>query len=254
MTQIVVGQILNASQINVLEINYPDKESQFKIMDLVELPDLGLNCLIIGGEDCWAALGDSLDKYQHLYPVVDAEDFNIERSIEDLQETEVIEIVQSITSKWVLHNNLVSLEEIFDLKEHLKQLFNGDRNTFFEEFWYFIKRNLGTSELTIIFNDVLEVSEKDEKKGDRPKLVQSYIKGIKSPEFYTGENKEEKIMQHFSDSIVEPFEVSDFNKEKKQLTALASINGSPLIIMAETLEINQLQESLFKSIFNGLQG
>lgn len=251
MTQLTIGQISNNSQVNVLEISYPDMDTDFKTIDLVELPDLGLNCLIVNNDEAWNSIGSDLEKYQHLFPVVSAQDFNIREDINEYESKEVVNLVESITHKWIMHNNLVSIEELFPLKDHLAHLFNTDRNTFFEELWYFIKRNLGTAQLTIIFNDVIE--PEDEKKGDRPKLVQSYIKGNKRPDFFQGEAKEEKLMEHFAKSFVENFEVSEFNAQKKQLTALASIKGSPIIIMAETIEFNQLQESMFKSLFNGLQ-
>ena len=251
MTQVAIGQINNNSQVNVLEINYPSMDTEFKTIDLVELPDLGLSCLILNNEEAMNSIAADIEKYQHLFPVVNAEDFNIKEDIKEYASTEMVGLVENITSKWIMHNNLVSIEEIFPLKEHLANLFNSDRNTFFEELWYFLKRNLGTSELTIIFNDVLE--PEDEKKGDRPKLIQSYIKGSKRPDFHQGGAKEEKVMEHFSTSCTEAFEISDFNDEKKQLTILANIKGIPIVIMAETMGINQLQESLFKAIFNGLQ-
>ena len=151
--------------------------------------------------------------------------------------------------------NFSSIENLWVVTHHFRELWKKDRISFFEEFWYWIKRNLGTIELSIIFNDVISSEEKDEnnEKKDRPKLTQSVISGSKKANFSQGTNKEKELMHSYGENFHDVFEVTEFNSLKGQFVATAQIERSPILLMARTVQLNQLQRTLMMSVFNGLQ-
>ena len=118
-----------------------------------------------------------------------------------------------------------------------------------------MKRNIGATDLTILFNDVISTEEKDEnnEKKERPKLTQALLSGTKKANFQQGSAKEKELMQSYLDKFHDTFEVTEFNPAKGQFVATAQIERSPIIFMARTPQLNQLQRTLLASIFNGLQ-
>jgi uncharacterized membrane protein len=118
-----------------------------------------------------------------------------------------------------------------------------------------MKRNLGTTELSIIFNDVVSSEEKDEnnEKKERPKLTQAILSGTKKGNFSQGTHKEKELMQSYVEKFHDVFEVTEFNSVKGQFVATAQIERSPILFMARTVQLNQLQKTLLMSVFNGLQ-
>jgi hypothetical protein len=141
------------------------------------------------------------------------------------------------------------------ITNHFRDLWKKDRISFFEELWYWMKRNLGAVDLSIIFNDVISTEEKDEnnEKRERPKLTQAILSGTKKANFTTGSGKEKELMQTYLEKFHEVFEVTEFNPQKGQFVATAQIDRSPMILMARTAQLNQLQRTLLASLFNGLQ-
>jgi hypothetical protein len=252
-----IGFLKNVNQVILFQFDKDEPsntsdELNTKIIDIDQISEEDLTCLYIGDECKDQQLSIDLQKYAKIFPIVMAEEFKINsENFESLSNEDHQSLLTTIEAKWILYNNLTLLEEIFPLRDHLKHLYVSDRNTFFEELWYILKSNLATSELTILFNDAVEAN--DDKKGDRPKLIQSYIKGTKGPNFYSGEAKETELMEQFKTSFSLSFEVSHYDQEKSELTALAMINQSPILILGKTKHCNQLIETLFTSLFNGLQ-
>jgi hypothetical protein len=118
-----------------------------------------------------------------------------------------------------------------------------------------MKRNLGAADFSIIFNDVISTEEKDEnnEKRERPKLTQALLTGTKKANFTPGSAKEKELMQTYLDKFHDVFEVTEFNPQKGQFVATAQIERSPMIFMARTAQLNQLQRTVLASLFNGLQ-
>jgi hypothetical protein len=181
------------------------------------------------------------------------------RAIEDIgqtaetAETLTYEVAQKIYSKtheqWVLHNNLVLLEELNTVTNHLKELFPNDRTTFFEELWFIFKRNLGARDLRVIYNDL----EKGQNEGDKNRLVRVCIDGKKRPEPKPGGEFADKLMGHYDRLFGQAFDIAAYEQDKGQLVALISVNKSPAVIMAEVPNLSRLSKALFKALFETLQ-
>ena len=118
--------------------------------------------------------------------------------------------------------------------------------------WFFIKTNLATLELTIVFNDLKEPTEKQVEKGDKPKLCHSFVKGSKLPQIFDGTEAQDKLMSEYEREFTEAFNITEYNSELGQLVFCSSIEKSPILVMAELSSFNQVQKSVLISLFSGL--
>ena len=155
------------------------------------------------------------------------------------------EILERMQRERVLRSNLNLLEELFDTLKHLKELYPDDRMSFFEDLWFVLKNNLGAKDLRLIYNDVPDK--------EKNALVQVLVEGSRHPRSATGEKFAKVLMTEYRKHFGPHFEIIEYNDEHHQLAAVASIDKSPLIVIAQVFSISPLQKALLKSLFNGLQ-
>lgn len=254
MQSVTIGMVKNPNQVIIMDLARDNEDRNTKTIDLIDMNDAPLQCLFIADKQIVEQVSGELEKFQKQFPIVLTEEFGISANeFETEDKNKLLSQTDLIRERWILQNNLITMEEIFPLRDHLKNLYVQDRNTFFEELWYLFKNNFGTKSLNIIFHDVKELTPEEEKKNVQPKLFFSYIEGDKTPNFKEGGAKEDEVYKHFKESFIDPFEIIDYEEGKGQLTALAQINGSPIIIMAVISRMNSLQQTLFKALFSGLQ-
>lgn len=253
---ISLGFIRSSSQVLIKELNWQQNSLESKIIDVTDLPDQNLQALFIHDNEHFSSLVSILEKEKAFYPILDAQDENLTiSSFENLPAQQFKDLYLKVLNRWTMHQNFNSIENSWKITNHFRDLWKKDRISFFEEFWYWMKRNLGASDLTILFNDVISTEEKDEnnEKKERPKLTQALLSGTKKANFQQGTAKEKELMQNYLDKFHDVFEVTEFNPSKGQFVATAQVERSPIIFMARTPQLNQLQRTLLASIFNGLQ-
>lgn len=253
---ISLGFIRSNSQVLIKELDWHQNALETKIIDVTDLPDQNLQGLFIDDNEHFSSLVGILEKEKSFYPILDARDENLGLStFESMPVQQFKDTYLKILNRWTLHQNFNSIEQIWTITNHFRDLWKKDRLSFFEEMWYWLKRNLGAVDLTIIFNDVISTEEKDEnnEKKERPKLIQSLLTGAKKANFVSGSAKEKELMQSYLEKFHEVYEVTEFNPAKGQFVATAQIERSPMIIMARTAQLNQLQRTLLAAVFNGLQ-
>lgn len=253
---ISLGYVRSASQLLVKELDWNQNTLQSRLIDVTDLPDQNLQGLFVGDDDHFSSLVSMLEKETRHYPILDAraEDLSFS-AFENMPAQQFRDLYGRLTARWTLSQNMNSVENLYKLTVHLRELWKKDRLSFFEEFWYWMKRNLGSVDLTIYFNDVVQTEEKDEnnEKRERPKLTQSLLTGTKNAHFQQGGPKEKELMQTYLDKFHDVFEVTEFNPAKGHFVATAQIDRSPMIFMARTAQLNQLQRTVLAGVFNGLQ-
>ena len=253
---ISLGFVRSGSQVLIKELNWTQNSVDSKIIDVTDLADQNLQGLYVDSNDQFNSLVNILEKEKAHYPILDAKEENLVlSSFESMQAQQVRELYLKILNRWTLHQNLHSVENNWNMTNHFRELWKKDRLSFFEELWYWMKRNLGATDFSIIFNDVISTEEKDEnnEKKERPKLTQALLSGSKKAHFVSGTAKEKELMQTYLDKFHDVFEVTEFNGSKGQFVATAQIERSPLIFMARTCQLNQLQRTVLAGLFNGLQ-
>lgn len=253
---ISVGFVRSSSQLLIRDFNWIQNSSETRIIDVTDLPDQNLQALLIDDNDHFSSLVSLLEKEKSFYPIIDAKDEGLSFSaFEGLPQQAFKDHYLKISNRWTMHQNFNSIENMYTLTNHFRDLWKRDRISFFEEMWYWLKRNLGAVDLSIVFNDVTQSQEKDEnnEKKERPKLVQSILSGTKKGNFHLGTAKEKELMQSYLDKFHDVFEITEFNQQKGQFVATAQIDRSPMIIMARVPQLNQVQRTLLAGVFNGLQ-
>lgn len=253
---ISLGFIRSGSQVLIKELDWAQNVLEAKIIDVTDLPDQNLQGLFIDDNDHFNSLVSLLEKEKAYYPIMDAKDESLSlSSFEAMPSQQFKDLYQKVLNRWTLHQNFNSIEDVWKITNHFRELWKKDRLSFFEEFWYWMKRNLGATDLSIIFNDVISSEEKDEnnEKKERPKLTQALLSGSKKANFVSGSAKEKELMQNYLEKFHDVFEITEFNPSKGHFVATAQIDRSPMIFMARTVQVNQLQRTLLAAIFNGLQ-
>lgn len=254
---ISLGFVRSSSQVLIKELDWQQNSLESKIIDVTDLPDQNLQALFIHDNEHFSSLVGLLEKEKAHYPILDAQDENISlSSFETMPAQQCKDLYLKISNRWTMHQNFNSIENLYKLTNHFRDLWKKDRLSFFEELWYWMKRNIGATDLTILFNDIIATEEKDEnnEKKERPKLTQALLSGSKKANFQQGSAKEKELMQNYLEKFHDVFEVTEFNSIKGQFVATTQIERSPIIFMARTAQLNQLQRTLLAGLFNGLQG
>jgi hypothetical protein len=249
-----VALITSESHINVVELNVDKNTMDSKRIDSVGLPDENFDVLLYDQDDELSGLASSIEKEQKFYPIAPIQSLGISKSaFDDMGMDALVDLYNKVSSRWILNNNIKTIEQIYPTVTYLKDLWVKDRNSFFEELWFTLKTNLCTTNLNIIFHDLKEPTEKQAEKGDKPKLCYSYVQGTKLPNLFEGKDKEAHLIKEYDAEFNNFFNITEYSKEKGQLTACAKIGLSPVLIMAKLPNFNQLQQSILIALFTGLQ-
>ncbi|MCO4754778.1 MAG: hypothetical protein KC478_09855 [Bacteriovoracaceae bacterium] len=249
--QINIGLVKSESQFLLKELNVDSSSFKSRVMDTVEIKETNLNLLLFLGQNPPEGLQKTFSDEEKFYPVISADSLGIDlESFDSLSYEELADIYGKISARWLLNNNIKTVEQIYPTITYLRDLWKTDRNAFFEELWFLLKTNLGTTELTAIFHDVREPKSE---KNDKPSLSFSFVHGQKSPQIFEGQEKEEKIMKDYQNEFSEFFNITEFDSKLGRMVATVQIGLSPILIMARLKTFNQLQKSILIAIFTGLQ-
>lgn len=249
-----IAAIISENNVSLKQLNLKDGSISSKRIDSIAFVDENLDLLIYDDSDELSGLSQSLEKEAKFYPIAPMGSININKDeFEALESAELLSVYEKISARWILNNNIKTIEQLYPTISYLKDLWIKDRNSFFEELWFILKTNLASSELNIIFHDLKEPTEKQQEKGEKPKLCYSYVKGEKVPNLFEGKEKEAILMKEYDAEFSQFFNITEYSKDKKQFIACAKIDLSPILIMAKINNFNQLQQSILISLFTGLQ-
>jgi len=249
-----VGYVKSASQINLKEIDTINKTFSSVIFDVTELKERSMDLILLDHNDELDSIQPTLDGESKFYPVTAGNSLGLDKeSFESLSAEETMDLYSKINSRWILNNNIQTIEQIYSSITYLKDLWVNDRNAFFEELWFMLKTNLASNELTILFHDLKEPTEKQKEKGDKPSLCYSKVMGEKTPQIFDGKPADADLMKNYENDFNDIFEITEFDSNNGQLVATAKIDLSPVLIMAKLHSFNQLQRSILIALFSGLQ-
>ncbi len=249
-----VGYVKSASQINLKEIDTANNTSSSVIFDITELKDRTMNLLLLDHNDELENVQSLLDSESKFYPVTAGNSLGLDKeAFDSLGAEEIIDLYAKVNARWILNNNIHTIEQVYSSITYLKDLWINDRNSFFEELWFMLKTNLASSELNIIFHDLKEPTDKQKEKGDKASLCYSKVTGEKTPEIFDGKPADANVMKNYENDFNDIFDITEFDSSTGQLVATAKIDLSPVLIMAKLHTFNQLQRSILIALFSGLQ-
>lgn len=242
--------IKNNQQFLLQSFNTNVPESKAKHINLEDLSSQAVQAIFIPqeiteSEEINSALEQEINKVA-IFPIdnqtLSADDFDT------LTAEKALDLFKRTYTPWVLKNNLSLLETIVPTTDHLKALWPNDRTAFFEELWHVLRKVLGARTLKITYNHM----QKAQKEHEKNKLIRVIVEGDKKPQ--PVENKElgEALFKNYEGKFNDHFEVYEVS-EDNQVVCLASVNNSPIIIMAETYGITPIQKSLLIALFDILQ-
>lgn len=220
-----------------------------RIIDLAETHNFSIQGFLFSEElksdDFFTALEGELK----FYPIRGGAEFHITAELfEKMNYEEARTVFDKMRENWIIQNNVSLIEEIFKVRNHLFSLWPNDRSGFFEELWFILKNNLGTSSLQVTYNDLV----KTKNDFDKNKLIKVKVVGGRYPELVSPDEADDLVLKNYENDFGNFFEITDYNKEKGHLVICASIKKSPVLIMANVYQLTMLQKALLTSLFEGL--
>lgn len=244
-----IGFIKSESQFLLKELG-ADSQVESRTLDTIEIKECPLNLLFFPEQTPPEGLTKTLSEEEKFYPILSAASFGLEaETFDSLDAQELADLFAKVNSRWILNNNIKTIEQIYSVISYLRDLWQSDRSAFFEELWFILKTNLASTELTAVFHDVKDIGGD---KGEKPVLAYSYVTGEKTPQIFEGKEKEESLMKEYASEFGEHFEITEFDSNKGQLVATVKIGLSPILIMAKLSTFNQLQRSILIALFSGI--
>lgn len=251
---IKVGFLKSESQTLVKSLDKMNKSIEGHTVDSEEIKKEALNLLFFENNEMAEELGQFIRDEDKFYPILDSSSVSLDyQKFDSLNYQELLDIFEKINTRWILAKNIQSVENLYPTVTYLKETWVNDRNSFFEELWFFLKTNLGTTKLTIVFNDLKMPTAAAKEKGEKPVLCHSYVEGRKVPQIFEGTDAQEKLMLEYKNDFNENFNITEYNSDSGQLVFCANIEKSPILVLAELGSLNQLQRSILAGVFTGLQ-
>jgi len=249
-----IGLIVSESQITVKSLDTEQNSIESISLSFSELAKQDMNLLFFQNIEEMDSIAQLLKSEENLYPIVDISSVEIEKSeFENLNYNDLFSAFEKINTRWILSNNIQTIEELCSKSKTLKNLWIKDRNEFFKSLWTSFKMNLAATELTILFHDLKEPTAAGKEKGEKPTLCTSYIKGSKLAEIYPGEETQTALMKEYEKEFTEAFNITEYDATKGQLVICSHLEKSPILFMATVPTLNQLQRSVLIGLMNGLQ-
>lgn len=226
-----------------------NKNSSPRIMDLHEVRNENVQGLIylstIKSED----LINQLESETKFYPIRSSTDIQISiDAFEALSYEDGTKLLEKILDPWVLQNNITTIEELFRARTHLNNLWPNDRTGFFEEFWFLLRSQLGATEISIIYNDMLKAS----KDGEKNRLIKVKVAGNRIPEPQNPNEGDELVYKNYEKEMTHVLEITEYNKEKGHLVMAGTLKKSPILIMTKVYKISRLQKAILTALIDGL--
>lgn len=247
--QLKLGFIPADNQLKVMTLDFVNQQLSQENLETNQLKQVELNLLV--HRETYPAQAESLSKY---YPTTTYEQLEkIGKDSNLIEFDNLANIYQTVSSRWMMKNNLDSIENMVPTSSYLKNLWLSDRNQFFEELWYYIKTNLNCSELSLVFHDLKPSQAKDEEKEVKPELCYSVVKGNNLPNLQPASNIEETLMKNYQKDFISNCHITEYSFEKRQLVITAQIDLSPILMFARLPELTPLHQSLLQGLFKGLQ-
>lgn len=246
-----IALVTSQQQSTIFSLSTANKLVVTKVIDNDTLRDENIGLLVYNEEESSEAIDKLMSSESKFYPIVSSQ--QLEANSSEFDEESDFEtlfgVYNKVSSRWILNNNVKTIEQLYPTVDYLADLWDTDRNSFFEELWFLLKINLASTELTIIFNDL----EEAKKEGDRPKLCHSFVTGEKVPEVFPGTDKEDHLMEQYKEEFTDDFEITEFSEEKGEIVACSTIGLSPVLIMSRLPNFTRLQKSILVSLFTGIR-
>src|SRR5690554_8212672 len=109
------------------QMDYAEAEVKTLTLDTIEIKETPLNLLIHAGETPPEGLQSILADEEKFYPIVASSSLGLDaESFESLSSEELKGLLSRVGSRWVLANNIQTIEQIYGLVVYLRDLWTSD--------------------------------------------------------------------------------------------------------------------------------
>ncbi len=205
-----------------------------------ELGGVNIDGLFLSSEELGNDILSELEEENKYIPIQKGNKYSLNYSdFKNLNPLLSLTKLRDMNSSWVLKNNLILLENIFEIVSNLKESLLKERDTFLLDLWHLVKTNLGAFQFSLYYNDLVE---------GKKEIITRKITGHKIGEKMELTEIDHKILECLK-KIPGNFY---FFPEKQEIFVKMEIMGSPLLMTGGCLSISPLQRSLMKALKKGL--
>lgn len=184
---------------------------------------------------------DTLKEELNFFPILKGNNLSLNYSeFKNLNPLIAISKLAELNRPWVLKNNLLLIENLFETVGKFKSIIHKEREVFFKEFWHLLKNNLGALDMVLYFNDL---------ENGKNKIIGRKVSGKKYPEISELADTDQKILENLKG----PSGTIIFYKDKREFFIKMEVLGSPVLVIGRCFDLTPLQKSLLKSLFKGLE-
>jgi hypothetical protein len=213
-------------------------------LDRNEIKHLDLKTLFYEAYNFDEGVFDQINKY---YPVIPADEFTLnEVNFQNSENNRLLSIHSRSFDRWLLMQNINTVDQIFSLTDYLKDLWLSDKQNFYKELWYILKSNMGSYDLKIIYQDLIDSTSGKEKLGFLS------IEGNKDPEFIPFFEPIHQIGEEYKAQLTEEFKILEYDNETLKFAGGLLIGTTPVLMMGHLNQINKLQTAVISSVFDGI--
>lgn len=206
-----------------------------------DLSACNLDGLILSSNEMNEDVLEKLKEELNFFPILNSKKLSLNFSdFKNLNPLMALGKLTELNGPWVLKNNLLLVENLFEVVAKLKNLIHQEREEFFREFYHLVKNNLGAFDMVLYFNDL---------ENGKNQIIKKKLSGRKYPEILQLTEVDKTILESLKGSP----ETIIFYKDKQEFFIKSDILGSPVMIVGRCFALTPLQNALLKSLFKGLQ-
>jgi hypothetical protein len=206
-----------------------------------ELGSLNLNGLLLSPNQLDEEVLNKLKEENNFFPIQKGTLYSLDYSaFKTINPLLALNKIRDLNSSWAIKNNLILIENIFEIISNLKENLQKEREQFLIDLWHLIKSNLGAFGITLYFNDLEE---------GKKQIIKRKISGQKYPEILVFSETDTKILMALNEI---PGAINFFPEKQEFLIKMKAL-GSPLLITGGCFSFTPLQRSLIKSLFKTLE-
>jgi len=206
-----------------------------------ELGSFNLNGLLLFPKQLDEEVLNKLKEENNFFPIQNCDHWSLDFSdFKTINPLLALSKIRDLNSSWALKNNLILIENIFEIISNLKNSLHKEREQFLIDLWHLIKTNLGAFGIILYFNDLEE---------GKKQIIKRKISGQKHPEILELSETDSKI----SIALNEINGAINFFPEKQEFLIRMKALGSPILITGGCFSFTPLQRSLIKCLIRALE-
>ena len=116
-----IAYLISENQVNIKTLNLESQSVESNLIDSVAIKDESLGLLLIDPNDNLESLQATLTEEEKFYPIVPTNNLDLTKEdFEGLNFDELYNLYKKVSTRWILNNNIKSVEQVYPTVKYLK--------------------------------------------------------------------------------------------------------------------------------------